>query len=146
MTVSFANFGLTCAYCVNSSLIPTIIALDTILSGLSNPCITLTSASIIPDASSQNMCDFFHTKEKKSLRNGFLYFGIISCFILAIVPTVYKSAIPGSLTCESLCVTRYISSSAAILASTAFTDFFLLTSKCITIPGKTVTFLNGIAG
>ena len=36
-------------------------------------------------SATQNMCDFFHTKEKKSLRNGFLYFGIISCFILGAI-------------------------------------------------------------
>ena len=123
---------------------PTIIALDTILSGFSSPSITLTSASIIPDVSSNLFTSAFSSPSTWTLN---ILPGIfIICFILAIVPTVYKSAIPGSLTCESLCVTRYISSSAAILASTAFTDFFLLTSKCITIPGKTVTFLNGIAG
>ena len=36
-------------------------------------------------SATQNMCDYFHTKEKKSLRNGFLYFGIITCFILGAV-------------------------------------------------------------
>lgn len=36
-------------------------------------------------SATQNMCEYWHTKEKKKLKRGFLYYGVIFCFVLGAI-------------------------------------------------------------
>ena len=63
---------------------------------------------------------------------------LITCFTAAMVPMRYRSSCPGASVCTSFCATRKILCSRSMACSIAFTERSLLTSKCITIPGRMV--------
>ena len=63
---------------------------------------------------------------------------LITCFTAAMVPIRYRSSNPGCSVCTSLCATRKTLCSRSMACSMAFTERSLLTSKCITMPGRMV--------
>ena len=137
--------GLASAYWRISSLNPVSMALLSVGSNSCGGCsFTATSATSIPSACVTPSSVPFFTPSTRTRTT--LFGSFMSCLIFTSVPTWYKSSYSGSETSGSTCVARKIFWSFSIAFSTAWIDFFLLISKCMTMSGNTVIPLNAING